>query len=256
LVAAMIWCLAALAACGPTAQVANPPANTLLIYVGVFDRETVDHTPSDTTLLYITLTRHPPGGGILSSDETVKGTDARTLECNGVAMQSETVPGTINRDQQNSVSYSGSVPPQTDHYTCTYYWNQGAQQATLTIPVMIPNLPHIQAPASRAMVQVPVSGEHGVTVTYAPAANSGVSVTATASDYDKRAATSDQQNDDGTALIDPQRFPPAFSVGWGMISLTRSFMPTDLSKVGSNSAFASVHLSQYEQADQIPVFWI
>jgi hypothetical protein len=84
-------------------------------------------------------------------------------------------------------------------------------------------------------------------------------VTATASDYDKRAATSDQQNDGGTVVIAPQRFPPAFSVGWGTLLLTRSLTPTtstDLRTVDTNSAFASVDLSSYEQVDQIPVFWI
>lgn len=254
LLVGILWPLVALAACGTTAQVPNPAASTLKIDVSVFDHENTNRTPSGTTLLNITLLGPPPRGSLLN--ETVEGADAQTLVCDGVTMQLVQTIGVSSPIQLEQGSYEGNVPPQSGAYTCTYFWNQGAQQATLTIPVVIPNRPHIQSPASRNTVQVPTPGAGGVALSYTPAGNTGAGVTAIASDYNKRDVSSGQQGDSGSVVITSRQFPQAFSVGWGTLSLIRSVGETDLSTVGTNSAFASVHLTQFEQVDQIPVFWI
>lgn len=249
LVGALLGLMGNLAGCGAT-SVANPPASTLDIRVSVFDHESASRTPSDTTLLAITLTRFTSSGFVRSS-ETVQGTDAETLVCGGISLH---FVDANSLSTPNAGSYVGSLPPQTGAYVCTYSWNQGTQRATLTIPVELPSLPRIQSPASRATLAVPAPGERGVTLTYANAGSSGAQVVAAADDFNKRTASSDARDDVGSVTIDPQKFPQAFSVGWGTLSLTRSITGVDIST--ANAAFASARLTTYEQLDQIPVFWV
>jgi hypothetical protein len=244
-----------LAGCAASVSIPNPPANTLQITVSVYDHESADHAPSDTTLLTIFLASKQSSGGAIGF-QAVEGTDAQTLVCDGVQMHFVGTTNLFGPSLPPEGSYAATVPPQSGAYTCTYFWNQGAQQATLTIPVLIATRPSIQTPASRAMLQWPTPGGPGITLTYAPAGNSGASVMATARDYDSRTASSDQNADSGTVVIDAQRFPHVFSVGWGTLSLTRSISSQDLGAVGTNSAFASVNLSLFEQAEQIPIYWI
>lgn len=247
----LLGLMGSLVGCGATSE-ANPPASKLDILVSVFDHESATHTPSETTYLVITL-RRPDSSGAIHTDSVVVGTDAQTLTCGDTSLQ----PVAANSlSEPNAGSYVGSVPPQSGAYVCTYFWNQGAQQATLTIPVELPTLPHIQSPASRATLAVPALDERGITLTYTNAGSTGAKVVAAANDYNKRAASSDAGNDDGSATIVPQKFPQTFSVGWGTLSLTRSITNVNISSAGGNAAFASIYLNTYEQLDQIPVFWV
>ncbi len=251
LVGVVLGLIGSLAGCGATAE-ANPPANKLDIEVSVFDHESATHTPSETTFLVITL-RRLTSSGVFQSDTTVEGTDAQTLTCGGTSLQ---FVDASSLSAPNAGSYVGSVPPQTGAYVCTYFWGQGAKQATLMIPVELPTLLHIQSPASRATLAVPAPDERGITITYTNAGSTGAQVVAAANDYNKRAASSDAGSDDGSATIVPQKFPQTFSVGWGTLSLTRSITDVKISTSGTNTAFASVHLNTYEQLDQISVFWV
>ena len=255
LVAALLGVAVSQAGCTVNTAEPNPPASMLQIAVTVFDRETVLQTPSDTTLLVIDLERKKPGVG-QSEVDSIQGTDANTLVCEGVVMQYSGGTTYVDEHREIPAGYAGSVPSQNGEYTCTYSWNQGAQHATITIPVLMPNLPRIQSPASRATLNVPAPGDSAFTLTYANAGNSGASVVAKASDYDRRTASSGPGADNGTAAIESQRFPSAFSVGWGMLSLTRSMTGADITTVGTDSAFESVKIVMYEQVDQVPVFWV
>jgi len=243
--------MGSLAGCGATSA-AIPQASKLVILVSVFDHESDTHTPSETTYLVITL-RRPDSSAAFHTDSIVVGTDVQTLTCGDTSLQ----PVDANSlSEPHAGSYVGSVPPQSGAYVCTYFWNQGAKQATLTIPVELPTLPHIQSPASRATLAVPAPDERGITLTYNNAGSTVAKVVAAANDYNKRAASSDAGNDDGSATIVPQKFPQTFSVGWGTLSLTRSITNVNISTAGANAAFASVYLDTFDQLDQIPVFWV
>ncbi|HEX9039043.1 MAG TPA: hypothetical protein VF808_18825 [Ktedonobacterales bacterium] len=241
-----------LAGCGATVtKLPNPPASALSVLVTVYDHETAHHTPAGTTLLAVTLTRPAPNG---FGSDTVDGSDAMTLACDGVTAQFNDSGGI---GDPTYGAYLASVPPQTGAYTCVYYWQNGAQQATLTIPVVLSGPPRIQTPASRDVVSAPVAGNPALTLTYAPAGQPDVSVMGAASDFNQRAIATSTGNDEGTLTIAPEQSPPAFSVGWGTLTLTRSLKSEeDISRLEANSAFASAALSGYEQVDQIPVFWV
>lgn len=241
-----------LASCGTfgtSTTIPNPPPNEVKIAATVLDHESSNHTPSATTFIAIRLRRHSSDG----NDINFQGTDAQTLMCDGVVMRVGD-PAVIN--QVYDGQYLGTVVPQTDQYTCTYLWDNGAQQTQFTIPAVIPNITHIKAPTNRATVPTPGSGDPGLTLTYAPQDVSDASVTATATDFNHQTATSDTGPDTGSVTIAAQRFPSLYSAGWGTLTLTRSVDGTSLSDLGSNLAFASVDLTTYEQVDRISVFWL
>lgn len=251
LVAALLGVLVSMAGCGsPATPQANPPASKLAIAVIVLDHESVKHTPSDTTTLIIRLSLPQPG--FITTYKDFYGTDAQTLVCDGVVMR---VDLSTNIDDPYKGDYIGNLPLRTDQYTCVYSWGQGAQQALLAVPVLIPNVLHIQTPASRDIIQAPGPGSSDLTLTYAPAGYQSAQVTATATDFNKRTATSEPSADLGAITIATSAFPTLFSVGWGALTLTRSASIDNLKTLGSNAVFAKVSLDNYEQVDTIPVFW-
>lgn len=242
-----------LAGCSSATEVPNPPASELRVSVTLFDHADAAETPSATTFLAINLQAPVTVRGE-PQEQTIKGADARTLVCDGVTMsETNNASGPQGRFLDD---YVGDVPSQQFAYTCIYYWNAGAQQATLTIPVPIPNSPQIRTPTSRATLQKPDYGEPGVSITYAPANNRSATVIATAADFNKRAATSDVVGDIGSVTIGADKFSSNFSVGWGTLKITRAVSHVDLSSYATNTAFASVKLDTYEQLVQIPVFWL
>lgn len=248
MLAALLAVMASVAGCGgvaPTAR-ANPPASKLGIAVTVLDHENLKHAPSDTSTLAIRLSLQQSG-----AESDIYGTDAQTLVCDGVAMRLDL---SRNLDDPYDGEYIGSVQPQTDQYTCVYSWSHGAEQALLAIPVLIPDVPRIQTPARRAIVQTPGAGSPGLSLTYAPANFQFATVTATASDFNQRTATSAAGADGGEITIATSAFPTLFSVGWGSLTLTRSSSAGDLRNYSDNAAFAKVSLD-FEQVDTIPVFW-
>jgi hypothetical protein len=233
-----------------TAQT-NPPASKVGVAVTVLDHESIKRLPSDTTTLIIRLSVQQQSG-IFTTYADFFGTDARTLVCDGVVMP---VDHSGSLDDRYQGDYVGAVPPRTDQYTCVYSWGQGTQQAALAIPVLIPDLLHIQTPARRAIIQTPGPGSPGVTLTYAPASSRAAAVTATATDFNQRTATSGDGADQGSVTIVSSAFPTLFSLGWGTLTLTRSTSLSDLKSFSDNAAFAQASLDKFEQVDTIPVFW-
>jgi hypothetical protein len=242
-----------LAGCSSATLIPNPPASALQVSVTLFDHADSAETSSATTFLAIDLQTPETVRGT-QQEQSITGSDTQTLVCNGVTMSQNNYASAPQ--EKYTDYYVGDVPPQQVAYTCIYYWNAGAQQATLTIPIPISNSPQIQAPASHATLQKPDYGGPGVTVTYAPANNGSATVTATAADFNKRSAKSDSSGDVGSVTIGADKFPSNFSVGWGTLKLTRAISHVDLSRDAGNLAFASVTLDTYEQIDQIPVFWL
>jgi hypothetical protein len=79
---------------------------------------------------------------------------------------------------------------------------------------------------------------------------------ATASDYNKRPAATDSIADVGRVIIPAVRFPDSFSIGWGTITLTRTFSKVDITARASNAAFHSVTLEIPDQVVTVPVRWL
>lgn len=255
LLAAASVLLMSLAGCGSatsTQQVPNPPASELNATVTVFDRDALDHTPSDRTIIIIQLARVTPTNG--SSRDIIEGTEARTLACDGVTMDFDPLLTAGFAPYQDS--YAVTVAPRTTAYSCVYFWDNGAQQAVITIPALRAEAPQIQSPTGRAVLAAPRPGDAGLAVSYSPQGAADANVAVTASDYNKRSATSGAVADTGAVTIAASAFPEVFSVGWGTITLTRRITNITLDASGGESSFASVQLTSYEQVDQIPVFWV
>jgi hypothetical protein len=229
-----------MAGCGGTSSVSHPLANPPASEVSVSVYLPPNPNGSATTSLAITL---------FESGSKFKGADQQTLMCGSTLMQFNDAAG----------DYTGNVSIQTQQagtYACTYFWSQGQQQATLTIPAPTSSAVRIQTPVNRATISEPEPNDPGLLITYSPAGVAGATVTATATDFSKRAASSDPSSDTGAVTIAPQQFPPVFSAGWGTVAITREVPEQDISGVGTNTAFDHVTLAGYEESDKITVFWL
>ncbi len=242
--ATLLCVLLGLAGCGSTpTTVANPAASTLDVVVNVLDHRNAAQSPSNTVNLAITLSQASQsriGGG-----QTIEGADAKTLVCDG---------NTLLQFSQNK--YVGDVPAQTDHYTCTYFWQNGLQSAVIVIPLLLGSLLSISDPVSGATVAVPASGDPGVTISYGGSGIAGAQVTAMASDFNKRTASSDSGPDRGIVTIPATQFESSFGIGWGTITLTRSITNVNISARANNAAFHSVKVDSFEQVAVTPVRWL
>jgi hypothetical protein len=247
--------LMSLAGCGSatsTQQIPNPPASELNATVSVLDRATPGHSPSDHTIIIIQLTRVTPTNG--SSKDIIQGTETRTLACDGVTMEFNPLLNAGLAAYQDS--YVATIAPQTAAYSCAYFWDNGAQQAAITIPALRAEAPQIQSPTSRAILSAPRPGDAGLSVSYSPQGAADARVTVTATDYNNRSATSGEVADAGSVTIAAASFPSVFSVGWGTISMTRTISDRALDTGGASSSFNSIQLKTYEQVDRISVFWV
>ncbi len=257
--ATLLCVLLGIVGCGVT-SVANPAANTLDIAVQVFDHEDAQHAPSATTHIVINLLQTPKGSLF---SENINGADAQTLVCDGNTQLH------LDSNFLGSNGYFADVPAQTDHYTCTYFWNNGAQSAAIVIPVLLGSPPSIEEPTNGATVAVPSSTDPGVAISYNNSGEASAQVMATALDFNKRSAASDPSPDRGAVTIPATQFPANFGIGWGTITLTRSVTLTrsascpdtttsclDITARAQNRAFHSVKLTAFEQSAVTPVRWL
>jgi hypothetical protein len=242
--AALLCILLCLASCGtaPT-TIANPAASTLDVAVTVLDHRNAGQTPGNTVNLAIKLSQAPQSRG--SGAQIIHGSDAKTLVCDGNTQL-----------QFSGSSYEGDVPAQIGQYTCTYFWQNGLHSAVLVIPPLLAFPLSIGDPANGATVAVPDSGDPGVTVSYGGPGTANAQVTAMASDFNNRTATSDAAPDRGAVSIPASQFPASFGIGWGTVTLKRTVTNAVISTLASNSAFHSVTVDSFEQMAVTPVRWL
>jgi len=243
---AMFLCvLLGVAGCSsmPT-TVANPSADKLDVSVSVYDHQNAAQAPSNTTRLTITLSL--PGKGPFDASQPIEGSDAKTLVCDGQTQL-----------RFSGDSYVGDVPVQTGHYTCTYFWQNGVHSAILIIPVVLHSTPGIDEPTGGATIDVPSSeADSGVTISYSGSGEASARVVATARDFNKRTAASDLSPDRGVVTIPAPRFEASFGIGWGTITLTRSFDSITIKTRTNNAAFRAVTLVTPDQVAVVPVRWL
>jgi hypothetical protein len=228
------------AGCGDVSTVANPAPNTLDVDASVGESQGANAPSGATASLTITLTQK----GAFNVDHPIQGNDAQTLVCDGNTTL-----------QFSGTSYGGQVPRQANQYTCTYFWDNGAQRAALVIPIVQHAPAHVDRPSSGDTIGVPSAGDSGVTVSY-NGPGDAQQVVATASDYNKRTAASDPAPDTGTVTISSAKFDANFDIGWGTITLRRSYPPLDETSLASNARFHSVTLLTPDQVVIVPVHWL